>query len=44
MIENNFGPGEEKIKKNLKSYGASIQHMNKFFATDLLWTSIIKSN
>ena len=43
MIENNFGPGEEKIKKNLMSYGASIQHMNKFFATDLLWTSIIKS-
>ena len=43
MIENNFGPSEEKIKKNLKSYGASIQHMIKFFATDLLWTSIIKS-
>ena len=43
LIEINFGPGEENINKNLKSYDVSIQHIKKFFTADVLWTSLIKA-
>ena len=43
LIEINFGPGDENIKNNLKSYDVSIQHIKKFFTADVLWTSLIKA-
>ncbi len=43
LIESNFGPGDENIENNLKSYGVSIQHIKKFFTADLLLASIIKN-
>ena len=43
LIESNFGPGDENIKKNLKSYAVSIQHIKKFFTADILLASIIKN-
>ena len=43
LIESNFGPGEENIKNNLKSFGVSIQHIKKFFTADILLASIIKN-
>ena len=43
LIEINFGPGEENINKNLKSYDVSIQHIKRFFTADVLWTSLIKA-
>ena len=43
LIESNFGPGDENIENNLKSYGVSIQHIKKFFTADVLLASIIKN-
>ena len=43
LIESNFGPGDENIENNLKSYGVSIQHIKKFFTADILLASIIKN-
>ena len=43
LIESNFGPGDENIKNNLKSFGVSIQHIKKFFTADILLASIIKN-
>ena len=43
LIEINFGPGDENIKNNLKSYNVSIQHIKRFFTADVLWTSLIKA-
>ena len=43
LIESNFGPGDENIKNNLKSYNVSIQHIKKFFTADILLASIIKN-
>ena len=43
LIERNFGPGDEDIDNNLKSYGVSIQHIKKFFTADILLASIIKN-
>ncbi len=43
LIEINFGPGDENINKNLKSYDVSIQHIKRFFTADVLWTSMIKA-
>ena len=43
LIENNFGDNQEKIKRNLKPFGASYNHFLRLFTADVIWSSIIKS-
>ncbi len=43
LIKNNFGDNQEKIKKNLKPFGASYNHFLRLFTADVIWSSIIKS-
>ncbi len=43
LIEKNFGDNQEKIKKNLKPFGASYNHFLRLFTADVIWSSIIRS-
>mgnify|MGYP007000300815 CR=1 len=43
LMERNFGDNQEKIKNNLKPFGASYDHFLRLFTADVIWSSIIKS-
>ncbi len=43
LLLKNFGPTKNSMNQKFKLFGATYQHFEKLFITDLVWSSILKS-